>query len=482
MSAAKADANASAGATGADVMILDIKTSKAAAVGARYKMPAVLVKVEGGGGATKTVVINCAQIAAALHTEAAYVMKWLSLELSVPLHNVHPHALKGDKPAPVLQKCLQKFIAAFVLCPACGLPELKLTCEPEEPLKGRGKHAGPQLRYDCASCAQGHGYVRAGDAQSPESKLRKWMIAHPPVTRDRSTADAAVAAKADALAAEADQAAARIARRGGAKKRSGDGDEDDGVEWFTDTSAEAVKKRQTEELASLGAAPAAAGAAAATKADAAAAKVDAPAPAAGQGGDTKPAAPAVGAAAALVDAKVEDPVLALSAYVRAAKRSADDIVGEWKRVCVARGLGTAATVDPALQQQRIGVLLRGSLRYGDAKDLKTVARQIATDAGDPTPVAVALRKGLGATAAAQRMALNELEHLLSTGVPKLLPYTPHVLKALFEADVCSEAAIVAWAAAPAQANAAVKPDAAKAVRLKASPFVEWLQTAESDDE
>ena len=50
---------------------LDITTSKPAATGARYKMAPLLTKVEGRGGATKTVVVNCEAVALALHTEPA---------------------------------------------------------------------------------------------------------------------------------------------------------------------------------------------------------------------------------------------------------------------------------------------------------------------------------------------------------------------------------------------------------------------------
>jgi hypothetical protein len=55
----------------------------------------------------------------------------------------------------------------------------------------------------------------------------------------------------------------------------------------------------------------------------------------------------------------------------------------------------------------------------------------------------------------------------------LLRATPVVLQALYEADVLEEDAIVTWAASPAV-------DAGLLARAK--PFLDWLATAEEDEE
>ena len=82
--------------------------------------------------------------------------------------------------------------------------------------------------------------------------------------------------------------------------------------------------------------------------------------------------------------------------------------------------------------------------------------------------------------------LASLERWVVDDAPHVLASKQGVatgLNALYDADVADEPAILAWADNAAAARKfGVSADDAKAVRKAAAPFVEWLRTAESDEE
>lgn len=92
----------------------------------RYKMPRLLVKVEGKGNGIKTVISNMLEISKALNRPATYATKYFGCELGAQtqfdLKNER-YIINGEHDSEKLQELLYGFIKKFVLCPKCENPE-----------------------------------------------------------------------------------------------------------------------------------------------------------------------------------------------------------------------------------------------------------------------------------------------------------------------------------------------------------------------
>ena len=86
-----------------------------------------MAKVEGRGNGIKTRIVNCADIAAALHRKPAVVIKFFGCELGAQSRwdeKEEAAIVNGAFEGNVLQdKLCDSFLPKFVLCPNCGLPE-----------------------------------------------------------------------------------------------------------------------------------------------------------------------------------------------------------------------------------------------------------------------------------------------------------------------------------------------------------------------
>jgi len=92
----------------------------------RYKMPAVLGKIEGKGNGIKTVLINISPLALSLHRSPGEVTKHFGCELGAQTtynESTDRAVVNGAHTDAVLQGTVHKYIQEFVLCPNCGLPE-----------------------------------------------------------------------------------------------------------------------------------------------------------------------------------------------------------------------------------------------------------------------------------------------------------------------------------------------------------------------
>jgi len=96
----------------------------------RYKMPAIVAKVEGKGNGIKTVIVNMVDIARALNREAIYPTKYFGIELGAQTHidTVNDrYIVNGSHDEMKMQEILDGYIKKFVLCQSCCNPETKLT-------------------------------------------------------------------------------------------------------------------------------------------------------------------------------------------------------------------------------------------------------------------------------------------------------------------------------------------------------------------
>ena len=90
----------------------------------RYKMPAILTKVEGRGNGIKTVLVNLSDIADSLNRPPILILKFLAIQSASAIKS--DNILNGQHSPLHLQAILNRFIDIFVLCPICHLPETTL--------------------------------------------------------------------------------------------------------------------------------------------------------------------------------------------------------------------------------------------------------------------------------------------------------------------------------------------------------------------
>uniref|UniRef100_A0A915D1H9 Eukaryotic translation initiation factor 5 n=1 Tax=Ditylenchus dipsaci TaxID=166011 RepID=A0A915D1H9_9BILA len=81
---------------------------------------------------------------------------------------------------------------------------------------------------------------------------------------------------------------------------------------------------------------------------------------------------------------------------------------------------------------------------------------------------------------AQRHLLGGIEQLINANKDVLLPKTAHIIKALYDSDVCDEETILTWGSKPSSKY--VKKEFAKELIKVAQPVLKWLEEAEEDSE
>jgi translation initiation factor 5 len=141
----------------------------------RYKMPRIVAKVEGRGNGIKTRIVNCSQVAKALHRPPSYVCKFFGCELGAQTkieEKSDVYIVNGAHEQQVLMEVLQKFIKMFVLCANCNLPETDLQVDK----KGN-------IKQVCAAC--GH-----SELVNMTHKLCTYIQNHPPEGKSTSKKDA----------------------------------------------------------------------------------------------------------------------------------------------------------------------------------------------------------------------------------------------------------------------------------------------------
>jgi len=220
----------------------------------RYKMPKLIAKVEGRGNGIKTRIVNCGEIASALHRKPGVVTKFFGCELGAQSRwedKEEASIVNGAFEGAIMQaKLCDVFLPKFVLCANCGLPETDMKVKKEV------------VKFECAAC--GHAY----DADM-RHKLITYILADDKKAKEAKKKDK----KKEAKEGGGDKAD---------KKEKGDGDkeekkekkkdkekskdkekkkekkakkkeESDEEEWFTDISLEAVEARRQAEMEKMGA-------------------------------------------------------------------------------------------------------------------------------------------------------------------------------------------------------------------------------------
>eukprot|EP00250_Pteridium_aquilinum_P024326 c28923_g1_i1 orf=657-2024(+) len=234
----------------------------------RYKMPRLITKIEGRGNGIKTNLVNMVDVAKALARPPSYTTKFFGCELGAQSkfdEKTGTAIVNGSHDTPKLAGLLEIFIKKYVQCYGCGNPETDIIITKSQ-----------LINLKCAAC----GFVSDVDMRD---KLTTFILKNPPEQKKKGSdkkgmrrAEKERMKEGDALDEEMKRSKKESKKKKGQeegnhvskKKTSGSDEEEhsptasqgdhaeeaeeeeDEVEWLTDTSFQAAQQRIQEQLTS----------------------------------------------------------------------------------------------------------------------------------------------------------------------------------------------------------------------------------------
>ncbi|KAL6586783.1 hypothetical protein OROMI_001771 [Orobanche minor] len=238
----------------------------------RYKMPRMITKIEGRGNGIKTNVVNMVDIAKALGRSASYTTKYFGCELGAQSkfdEKTGTSHVNGAHDTAKLAALLENFIKKFVQCYGCGNPETEIIITKLQ-----------MINLKCAAC----GFISEVDMRD---KLTTFIIKNPPESKkgskdkkamrraekERLKEGEAADEEQNKLKKEAVKKKTSLKDKASSKKKSphsdedcsptgtqvdvhemlpaGTEDSDDDIQWLTDTSVVAAQQTIQEQLNSV---------------------------------------------------------------------------------------------------------------------------------------------------------------------------------------------------------------------------------------
>uniref|UniRef100_A0A5B7CAN6 Putative eukaryotic translation initiation factor 5-like n=1 Tax=Davidia involucrata TaxID=16924 RepID=A0A5B7CAN6_DAVIN len=429
----------------------------------RYKMPKMITKIEGRGNGIKTNVVNMVDIAKALARPASYTTKYFGYELGAQSkfdEKTGVSLVNGAHDTAKLAGLLENFIKKYIQCYGCGNPETEILITKNQ-----------MIQLQCAAC----GFVSDVDMRD---KLTSFILKNPPElkkgSKDKKSVRRAEKERIkEGEAADEQKKPKKEVKKGTAKdgptkvcstkKKSGGSDEDrtsparsqvdekveadddDDVQWQTDTSLEAARQRIEEQLNSV-------------TADMVILSMNEPEK------KTKAANRASDSPKSAFLPPEENPKIANRCSTH--ERLVEEMKANLKK-------GVAAN-----QFQSI----LGSIS-GSAQEIMTALFEALFDGVEKGFLKeVAKKKGYLAAAAAQDegsqlLLLRAIEAFFVKSSAVALKEVALVLKALYDADLLEEEYIVQW-----YQEGLARGNKDSMIWKNAKPFIEWLQSAESESE
>lgn len=432
----------------------------------RYKMPRMITKIEGRGNGIKTNIVNMVDIAKALGRPASYTTKYFGCELGAQSkfdEKTGTSHVNGAHDTSKLAGLLENFIKKFVQCYGCGNPETEVLITKSQ-----------MINLKCAAC----GFISEVDMRD---KLTTFIIKNPPESKKGSKDKKAMrraekerlkegeaadeelkklkkeAAKKKALSGSSKEAGSKAS----SKKKSQNSDEDhspagsqkdeheeaadsdDDVEWQTDTSAVAAQQTIQEQLNAVTASMVMLSANEEKK----------------KSGKSSPGRE--GKSKATTNGETNG--------VKAAAADKDELFISIKEY-VNRG-SSAAQLKSFLEslsgsrQELVNAYFEAlfdGVSKGFSKEVVKKKTYIAAVIQDED---------------SQRHLLHAIETFCGKASPDAVKEVALVLKALYDDDVLEEESIVGWYEKGAAGSTKTSP-----IWKNVKPFVEWLQSAESETE
>ncbi|GMP31037.1 hypothetical protein CsSME_00005421 [Camellia sinensis var. sinensis] len=220
-------------------------------------MPKMITKIEGRGNGIKTNIVNMVDVAKALARPASYTTKYFGCELGAQSkfdEKTGVSLVNGSHDTAKLAGLLENFIKKYVQCYGCGNPETEVLITKSQMV---------QLR--CAAC----GFVSDVDMRD---KLTAFILKNPPEPKKgskdkkaRRRAEKERLKEGEAADEEQKKLKKVVKKKGSSTSKDGpvkassnkkkaketDDDNDNDVQWQTDTSLEAARLRIKEQLSSV---------------------------------------------------------------------------------------------------------------------------------------------------------------------------------------------------------------------------------------
>uniref|UniRef100_A0A7N0TL38 W2 domain-containing protein n=1 Tax=Kalanchoe fedtschenkoi TaxID=63787 RepID=A0A7N0TL38_KALFE len=436
----------------------------------RYKMPRMITKIEGRGNGIKTNVVNMVEIAKALARPASYPTKYFGNELGAQSkfdEKTGTSHVNGSHDTAKLAGLLENFIKKYVQCYGCGNPETEITITKTQ-----------MVTLKCAAC----GFISDVDMRD---KLITFIIKNPPVQKKGGKDKKAMrrAEKERLKEGEAADEEQKKLKKEAAKKKTvstksssskkaanisdddhssgggsqgddhepviaaavaDDDDDEDDVQWQTDTSAEAAKKRMAEQLSS------------ATAEMVMLSTIEEKA---------KPVK------------KIPEPELkpkpAATENINGSCDPHVTLVTEIKQqldngATAAQLKSFMASVSSTFQEKMNALFIALFEGIGKGFEKKVTGKK---------SYIVAAAVGQEDSAESQMVLLRAIEFFCEKASPEAVKEVPLLLKRFYDADILEEEHILSWYQQGLAGSANKSP-----IWKASKPFIEWLQSAESESE
>ncbi|KAI9893450.1 MAG: hypothetical protein M1814_006747 [Vezdaea aestivalis] len=406
----------------------------------RYKMERIQSKIEGKGNGIKTVIVNLSSVSQSLSRPSSYVIKYFGFELGAQTNNNPADdrwIINGAHEAAKLQDHLDGFIKRFVLCQQCKNPETDVHVK------------DGHITLDCKACG-----VRSN--VDLRLKLSGYILKNQPKKGKKDKAAKKAARKERASKEEAD---GNDATRGSAGESNSDNGDDNGDIAVDGGSDDELTKRINAEAKDIG-----------------------------TNGTAK-----------------DDDEWAVDVSEEAVKARAKDLPSDLQRALVVGdddddeegGDGATSSYDvlgtwiteTAKEKNSVDAVDDVDI-YIKAKDLgietkrhtlEVLARTIFDEnIVKQVPKRSGLLKKMITSEKHERAFLGGTEAFLGKDHPTLIPNTSAILMVYYQEELVSEETLKKWGTKASKKY--VDLAISKKVRKSAEKFIEWLETAESDDE
>ena len=142
----------------------------------RYKMPKMIIKIEGNGNGIKTKIINLDDIAKALDRSSDYLLKFFIYELGTSCKIIKndkqvEYIIMGSHNLVDLKLILEHFIKMYVQCYTCGNPETALLFRKNQKNLTETIIKKKCLQLECKACGN-------FSIINPTNKLVDYIIKH----------------------------------------------------------------------------------------------------------------------------------------------------------------------------------------------------------------------------------------------------------------------------------------------------------------
>lgn len=435
----------------------------------RYKMPKMVTKIEGRGNGIKTNIVNMVDIAKALGRPASYTTKYFGCELGAQSkfdEKTGTSLVNGSHDTAKLAGLLEHFIKKYVQCYGCGNPETEVLITKTQ-----------MVQLKCAAC----GFISDVDMRD---KLTSFILKNPPESKKGSKDKKALRrAEKERLkegeAADEEQKKLKkevkkkgssskdgTAKAGSSKKKAGGSDEDraspahsqvdekeaveeddDDVQWQTDTSIEAARQRIQEQLSAV-------------TADMVMLSTNEPEKKVKAANNNKASNSPKSSPPHEKAAKAEN------GNSHSHEKLVEELKGSLQKGVTARQLQSQLGTLPGSAEEKTTALfeaLFGGVEKGFAKELLKKKSYLA---------AAVLQDG-----GSQLLLLRAISAFSVKSSSSALKEIALILKALYDADLLEEEHIMKWYQEGLKGS---QKDSQ--IWKNAKPFIEWLQSAESETE